>query len=141
MELIIAYALTFVGTPYLWGGSNPMQGLDCSGLVQEILASAGMDIPGDQTAQGLFDYFSKNGSWNKPGAGSLVFFGTDALHVTHVAFMLDQYRIIEAGGGGHKVISLQTAIDNNAFVKVRHLLNRKDVVSIIKPDYSKIGLF
>jgi cell wall-associated NlpC family hydrolase len=57
MDLLIQYAMSFIGVPYRWGGSNPITGFDCSGLVQEILKSVYMDPPGDQTAEALYQYF------------------------------------------------------------------------------------
>lgn len=140
MELLIRYAMRFVGTPYLWGGSTPMGGIDCSGLVQEILASVGIDPPGDQTAQALYNHFESRSRPNTWGAGSLAFFGKSVREITHVAFCVDQYRMIEAGGGGSRVTTLQAAITSSAFVRMRPIRARRDLVAVIKPDYSAIGL-
>lgn len=38
-------ALTQQGTPYVWGGTVPGTGLDCSGLTQWAYGQAGLDIP------------------------------------------------------------------------------------------------
>lgn len=139
MDLLVQYALTFCGLPYRWGGDDPIQGFDCSGLVQEILASAGLDPKGDQTAQGLYDYFEKRGSWGIQQAGSLVFYGKDAFHISHVGFMIDSYRMVEAGGGGSKTNTENDAARQNAYVRVRPIRNRADIVAIIKPYYFGIG--
>ncbi|MGM0560749.1 MAG: NlpC/P60 family protein [Pseudomonadota bacterium] len=45
-----ATALSFLGTPYLWGGRSSL-GLDCSALVQLALAAAGVNIPRDSDQQ------------------------------------------------------------------------------------------
>lgn len=140
MNLLIQYALQFVGIQYKWGGAHPADGLDCSGLVQIILRSAGIDPTGDQTAQALYDAFEKNGSYGVCAAGSLAFFGKDVTHITHVGFCLDPYRMIEAAGGGSKTVDLKSAIDSEAFVKVSLIKSRQDLVAIIKPHYNKIGL-
>lgn len=112
-----------------------MAGMDCSGYVQEILRSAAIDPPGDQTAQELYNYFEKNGSYNMWGAGSLAFFGESALKVTHVAFCIDQHRCIEAGGGGSKTLTVNDAIQQNAFIRLRPIKHRKDLVAVIRPHY------
>jgi cell wall-associated NlpC family hydrolase len=46
----VAVAERFVGTPYLWGGKSSL-GVDCSGLVQISLTSAGIGCPRDSDMQ------------------------------------------------------------------------------------------
>lgn len=141
MKLLLDYALSFLGTPYLWGGDDPIFGYDCSGFIQELLMSVGMDPPGDQTAQALYNHFEKTASdYNKYGPGNLAFYGKSVTEITHVAMMLDTYRIIEAGGGGHTVTSITDAAIKNAFVRIRLLKYRPDLVAVIKPRYAPIGL-
>ena len=48
-ENIMKEALKYEGQPYVWGGSNPKSGFDCSGLVQWSYAKAGITLP--RTAQ------------------------------------------------------------------------------------------
>lgn len=139
MEILRQYALSFLGTPYKFGGGNRLAGLDCSEFVQELLRSVGMDPPGDQTAQALFDHFSVNGEWNRHSMGALAFFGKSAKQITHVAMLLDQYRIIEAGGGDGTTTSFEAAKERGAMVRIRHLSFRKDLVAVIRPRYATIG--
>ena len=42
---IVAAAESQLGVPYVWGGSTPGVGLDCSGLVQYCYAQAGISLP------------------------------------------------------------------------------------------------
>ena len=46
----VTVAERFVGTPYLWGGKSSL-GIDCSGLVQVALTSAGIGCPRDSDMQ------------------------------------------------------------------------------------------
>ncbi|WP_149956738.1 C40 family peptidase [Zafaria cholistanensis] len=46
---IASMALSFKGSPYVWGGSTP-SGWDCSGFVQYIYGKAGISLPHNTTA-------------------------------------------------------------------------------------------
>jgi cell wall-associated NlpC family hydrolase len=48
---IIAAAKSQLGVPYVWGGTTPGVGLDCSGLTQYCYAQAGISIPRNSEAQ------------------------------------------------------------------------------------------
>lgn len=43
-EEIVEYGKKFIGTPYVWGGSDLKRGVDCSGLTQEIYRTFDIDI-------------------------------------------------------------------------------------------------
>ncbi len=135
VDLLVSYAMQFAGLPYRWGGDDPMDGFDCSGLVQELLASVGADFPGDQTAQALHDRGVAAG-W-KPcdaaTAGSVVFFGASVGKITHVGFGIGQHLMLEAGGGGSATTSRDAATRQNAYIRVRPIANRKDCVAILDP--------
>lgn len=135
LEMLKATALSFLGKPYVWGGDDPINGFDCSGLVQEILASVGMDPKGDQTAQGIYDIFNPIGTPLERGLGALAFYGKSIKEITHIAMLLDEEHIIEAGGGGSKTLTAQDAIRQNAFVRIRRVDNRSDLVAIVMPPY------
>lgn len=134
IQIAVTYALSFLGEPYRWGGDDPMAGFDCSGLVQEILASVGLDPLGDQSAQMLYDYF-KPVSQSVIGPGALVFFGKDIRSITHVGFMVNSRCMVEAGGGGSTTTTLDAAIKQNAFVRIRPFDHRKDRVAVLMPRY------
>ncbi len=42
---VVTYAESQIGTPYVWGGSNPKTGFDCSGLVVWAYGLAGVVVP------------------------------------------------------------------------------------------------
>ena len=42
---LIESAKKYLGVPYLWGGTDPAKGLDCSALVQRAMKDIGVDVP------------------------------------------------------------------------------------------------
>lgn len=122
----VAYAMAFLGRPYKWGGENPITGWDCSGFVQEILASVGYDPKGDQTAQGLYNYFSAQYHISVPRKGSLAFYGQSENEIKHIAMCVNDTQVIEAAGGNSKTKTIHDAALDNAFVRVRPLMYRSD---------------
>ena len=48
---IVAAAYSQLGVPYVWGGTSPGRGLDCSGLTQYCYRCAGISIPRTSGAQ------------------------------------------------------------------------------------------
>lgn len=141
------YAMSFLGVPYIWGGSTRETGLDCSGLVQLLLAHVGLDPKGDNTAQVLYNYFKAHTlipGWAKPddfaranggAVGALVFFGQSPARIWHVAMALDDRTMIEAGGGDHTTTTMEEARQRKACVRLRPISFRRDLVEILMPDY------
>lgn len=42
---VVAEARKYLGVPYVWGGTSPTNGLDCSGLVQLVFRNLGVSLP------------------------------------------------------------------------------------------------
>jgi len=134
IEIMMTYAMTFVGVHYRWGGNSPLDGMDCSGYAQEVLASVGKDPKGDQTAQGLFNHFHiKEGKpvQMSPQRGALVFFGRNYNRITHVGIALNDLLMIESGGGDSTTDSKTEAAKRNAMVRIRPISNRKDFLGAV----------
>jgi|GEM_PF-6708883 len=142
MDLLIRYAFSFVGTPYKFGGNNPLQGgIDCSGFVCEVLRFAGLvGNKEDLSAQMLYDRFHNTGTEGVKGPGVLAFYGESVTKITHVAFMVDQFRILEAGGGDSSTDTLAEAAVRGALVRGRLLEYRQDLVATVRPRYARIGV-
>lgn len=137
-EALKVYVTSLLGLPYVWGGDDPVFGFDCSGMVLEILKSQNLWGKTDATAQDLFMFFLKQGPQcfaQSPEFGSLVFFGKDAQSIVHVGFAINQYQMIEAGGGGSKTTSKEDAAKQNAYVRIRPISRRGDLKGIFNPLY------
>ena len=72
-DAIIAYASNFLGTPYLWGGTSPSTGFDCSGFTQYVYRHFGISV-GRTTYDQINDGVQVSRDNLKPG--DLVFFGS-----------------------------------------------------------------
>lgn len=116
---LVVYATNLIGTPYVWGGSNAAQGLDCSGLLYWIQRSAGSNV-GRLTASG----YSKIGTRIPIGqqkAGDFLFFGDP---VTHCAIYIGNGYMIESRG------SRKNNVNNPGVVK--SLVSRRSDLSSIR---------
>ena len=87
----------YLGTPYVWGGSLPETGFDCSGYVCWVLNQSGWDV-GRTTANGLWQQSAKV-SEHEAKPGDLVFFqGTyDTPGASHVGIYVGDGMMISAG--------------------------------------------
>ena len=90
-------AQKYVGTPYVWGGSTPETGFDCSGYVCWVYNQNGYDV-GRTTANGLWQK-SQHISEAEAKPGDLVFFeGTyDTPGKSHVGIYLGNGKMVSAG--------------------------------------------
>lgn len=97
--IAVKAALSQVGVPYVYGGTQPGVGLDCSALVQYAYKQAGISLPRVTTEQVLV---------GTPVAkadlipGDLLFFGT-ASNVHHVAMYIGGGNIVHAPDVGQVV--------------------------------------
>lgn len=128
------YALAFIGTNYLWSGDNPIEGFDCSGFICEVLRSSGVIGRQDYSSQGLYTLLKDKGFRSQLAPGSVLFFGRSTSKITHVAMALNEYQMIEAGGGDSTTTSVTHAAKTDAFVRVRLISSRLDLIACMKPE-------
>jgi cell wall-associated NlpC family hydrolase len=93
---IVAYAKRFRGIRYVYGGTSPRSGFDCSGFVRFVYAHFGITLPHSSYAD--FDR-GRRVSRSSLRPGDLVFFDS----VGHVGIYVGNGRFIHAPHSGTRV--------------------------------------
>jgi cell wall-associated NlpC family hydrolase len=111
-EQILTTAKTFIGVPYLWGGTS-VKGVDCSGFTKSAYFLNGIIIPRDASQQALVglpidvmenDYISVEKCLKNLKEGDLLFFslskrrGINGGRVTHTAIYMGNGEFIQSAG-------------------------------------------
>lgn len=102
---LLKEAESWLGTPYLYAGSEKGIGTDCSGLIMQVyLSSCDLKLPRNSAKQAEFCLPL---SAEDVEAGDLVFFatGSDPLRVSHVGIMMDAESFIHASTSKGVVVS------------------------------------
>lgn len=91
---VVNYALQFVGGRYVWGGTDPHTGADCSGFVQYVLRNvAGVSLPRTSREQAKTGRAIKS-SEMRPG--DLIFYTNTSGVVNHVAMYIGNGQVVHA---------------------------------------------
>lgn len=97
---VAKYARHLLGVPYVYGGTSPRYGFDCSGFVRYVYSKFGVSLA--HSSYALFSRGRRIGRWAmKPG--DLVFFDGEG----HVGIYLGHDRFIHAPHTG-TVVSIST---------------------------------
>ena len=97
---LVDLAMSFLGVPYVFGGSTP-RGLDCSGLVLQVMTPLGVSLP--RTSAAMFQVGSRVAR-DDIETGDLLFFDTEgAGRVTHVGIAIDSESFVHANSYNGKV--------------------------------------
>ncbi|MDP9198991.1 MAG: C40 family peptidase [Pseudomonadota bacterium] len=117
---VAALALSLVGTPYRYGGSDPSTGFDCSGLVHYAFTSNGYDVP--RTSQAQFEAARKI-TLAEAAEGDLLFF-RDQEKLSHVGIYLGDGEFVHAPSSGDtvRVASIESPWYQRHLVAVGRLL-------------------
>jgi cell wall-associated NlpC family hydrolase len=130
-ESVCKTAMTYLGIPYLWGGSSA-KGTDCSGFVQSVYFRNGLILQRDASLQALHGTpVNISDGYDMLKRGDLLFFGSrnnGSTHVTHVAIYLGNKDYINAAGRV-MINSLDPSKDNFNDYRVHSLLFAKRIIN------------
>lgn len=100
-EALVKTARDFIGVPYLWGGTSPDTGFDCSGLAMTVYQLNGLNLPRHSATQ--FDAGNVVDR-DRLQKGDLIFFATKGNgKVSHVGIYIGNGRFIHAPSSGKNI--------------------------------------
>lgn len=90
-EQVVSYALQFIGGRYVWGGTDPHTGVDCSGFTAYVMRHvAGIRLSHSSQAQA-----GEGRKVKSPKPGDLIFYSKDG-SINHVAIYIGNGQIVHA---------------------------------------------
>lgn len=120
---LISYAKQFIGTPYVWGGTNLRTGVDCSGFVYAVMRDYGISLNRSSATM------ASNGvevAKSNLQAGDLVFFNAGGnSQISHVGIYCGDGTYIHSTDGkanGVTVTNLNSGYSANTYVTARRVL-------------------
>lgn len=119
--ILLQKALTLLGTPYRWGGTDPAKGFDCSGLVGYVFRTAlGIELP--RVSRDMARSGERVADRARLAAGDLVFFGLKG-RINHVGIYLGEGRFLHAPSRGKdvRVSSLDQGYWGARFLQARRV--------------------
>jgi len=134
---LLKTAKTFLGIPYLWGGTSS-KGFDCSGFTKTVYSLNGIMLPRDASQQvNVGEVIDTKNGFENLNPGDLLFFGRKAAgdskeRVTHVALYIGNNEFIHASGSV-RINSLDKSKENfseyrfNTFIRAKRLLLKNGI--------------
>jgi cell wall-associated NlpC family hydrolase len=111
---VVGIALQYLGVPYVWGGSSPSTGFDCSGFSMYVFAQVGVSLPHHAASQ--YNYGTPV-PYDQIAAGDLVFFSG----LGHMGIAIGNGQFIHAPHTGDVVKISSLSERAGSFVGARRL--------------------
>lgn len=121
VDSILSMADSFVGTPYLWGGTTPA-GFDCSGFVQYVYSHNGYNITRTTYTQWDNDGVFVDRTDLRPG--DLLYFGTEYGQPSHVGMYVGNGMMIHSPRTGDviKYVTIESGYYDNNFMGAKRII-------------------
>ena len=120
---VVAYGKQFLGTPYVWGGTNLKTGVDCSGFVYAVYKNFGITL--NRSSASMVSHGTEVAKANLQ-AGDLVFFNAGGNSgISHVGIYCGDGTYVhstDGKGNGVTVTSLSSSYSANTYVTARRIL-------------------
>jgi len=113
-QAVANYALKFVGTPYVWGGSSLTNGVDCSGFVMAVYAHFGVSLPHDAGADRSY---GKGVSVSNARPGDLI------CYYGHIGIYIGNGQLVHAKDYGYGVCIDNIHYSGKAIMTVRRIFS------------------
>lgn len=131
-ENVCLIALTFLGLPYLWGGSST-KAVDCSGFVRAVYFMNGIILRRDASLQALHGQtIDIQSGFSNLRKGDLLFFGSkDKLksYITHVAIYIGDSEYINSSGRV-MIDSFDSSCTNFNSDRINSLITVKRIIGV-----------
>ncbi len=120
---VVSYAENFIGTPYVWGGTDLTSGVDCSGFVYSVYKNFGITL--NRTSRDMYTQGKIVGR-NELVPGDLLFFNTGGDSViSHVGMYIGEGKYIHStngAGNGVTISNLDDDYSTSTYVGARRIL-------------------
>jgi cell wall-associated NlpC family hydrolase len=134
VNLILSFAKTFLGTPYISSGASPT-GFDCSGFISYVLGNFGLSVI--HSSYGMAEY-GRTVKLSEAKPGDLMFFkgrNVNSTRIGHVAMILDvseegEIKFIHAASS--KGISIDK-FNGNGYYVPRYVTTKRLDYGVEKP--------
>ena len=99
-QTIVNTAMQYIGTPYVWAGTSPEEGFDCSGLVYYVYGENGYSL--NRVAQNMY-YNGDDVDLNNLQAGDILLFGSSVYNIWHAGIYVGNGQFIHSPHSGSTV--------------------------------------